>query len=33
MNGSSKGPLVRVILSAGFLGASLVPFAKVCLGC
>lgn len=26
-------PLTRLILSAGFLGATLVPFAKICLGC
>jgi len=26
-------PLVRLVLSAGFLGATVVPFAKVCLGC
>lgn len=28
-----RGPLTRLILSAEFLGATLVPFAKVCLGC
>jgi hypothetical protein len=28
-----RGPFTRLFLSAGFLGASLVPFAKVCLGC
>lgn len=26
-------PLMRLALSVGFLGATLVPFAKVCLGC
>jgi hypothetical protein len=25
--------LARLLLSAGFLAASLVPFAKICLGC
>jgi hypothetical protein len=28
-----KAPLARLVLSAGFLGATLIPFAKVCLGC
>jgi hypothetical protein len=28
-----SGPITRLVLSAGFLGASLIPFAKICLGC
>jgi hypothetical protein len=28
-----SAPLARLALSAGFLGATLVPFAKICLGC
>jgi hypothetical protein len=28
-----RAPLVRFALSGGFLAATLVPFAKVCLGC
>jgi hypothetical protein len=28
-----SGPFTRLVLSTGFFGASLVPFAKVCLGC
>jgi hypothetical protein len=33
MDTSLKAPLARLIASAAFLGATLVPFAKVCLGC
>lgn len=33
MTGLLASPLTRLVLSAGFLGATLVPFAKVCLGC
>jgi hypothetical protein len=33
MAATLKAPLLRLLLSAGFLGATLVPFAKVCLGC
>jgi hypothetical protein len=25
-------PLTRLILSSGFLGATLIPFAKICIG-
>jgi hypothetical protein len=28
-----QAQLARLALSAGFLAASLVPFAKICLGC
>ena len=28
-----RSPFVQFVLSAGFLGATLVPLAKVCLGC
>jgi hypothetical protein len=28
-----RSPFTQRVLSAGFLGATLVPFAKVCLGC
>jgi hypothetical protein len=28
-----NAPWMRLVLSAGFLGSTLVPFAKVCLGC
>jgi hypothetical protein len=28
-----SAPLTRLVFSAGFLGATLVPFAKICLGC
>jgi hypothetical protein len=27
------GPLTRLMLSAGFFGATLYPFVKICLGC
>jgi hypothetical protein len=30
---ASRNALTRLILSAAFLGATLVPFAEVCLGC
>jgi hypothetical protein len=30
---SLASPLARLLLSVGFLGATLVPFAKICLGC
>jgi hypothetical protein len=33
MSSVLRGPLTRLMLSAGFLGATLVPFAKICLGC
>lgn len=33
MSTTLRAPLKRLILSAGFLGASLFPFAKICLGC
>jgi hypothetical protein len=28
-----NGPLARLVFSAAFLGATLFPFAKICLGC
>jgi hypothetical protein len=33
MAAALQGPLVRLALSASFLGATLIPFAKICLGC
>lgn len=33
MSTTIREPLTRLILSAGFLGATLFPFAKICLGC
>lgn len=28
-----SGPLTRLFFSAGFFGATLIPFARICLGC
>jgi hypothetical protein len=33
MSSVLSNPLTQLMLSAGFLGATLVPFAKICLGC
>lgn len=33
MTADLRLPFTRLMLSAGFLGATLVPFAKICLGC
>jgi hypothetical protein len=27
------GPITRLIFSAAFVGVTLIPFAKICLGC
>jgi len=30
---SLRNPFVQLVLSAAFLGATLFPFAKICVGC